>query len=88
VITKIKILLSGAVAANQTIVPKIVVDDGSTTTTLTTINSTNYANSERNIVMRPAINGKHNFYIQLEFTGTDQISVLMPIVIEGEIKDD
>lgn len=90
-INRIEIPLSAAIAANQTITPKIVVDDDSTTYSgsdynLTTINNTNYSASERNIIQyTQGIVGNHNFNLQLEFTGTDVISAALPITISGEI---
>lgn len=87
-IKKISISLGAAIAANMTIVPTIRIDDDSTTTTLTTINNTNYAASQRKIVLYPTISGSNNFNLQLRWTGTRIISVTLPITIEGETLQD
>lgn len=87
-ITKIRIPLAQAVAANMTLIPKIYVDDQSTSTALTTINNTNYPNSERNIVQYPHIPGQHNMMLELRWTGTSLLTVALPITIEYETKDD
>lgn len=83
-INKLSIPLGAAVAANMTLVPTIFVDDLSTSEAQTTINNTNYAASERRIVQYPTIHGKHNFCLQLRWTGTAVLPVNLPIVIEGE----
>lgn len=82
VIEQIEIPLSAAVAANMTIVPKIYVDNRASTFTLTTINSTNYASSERKIVIQPqGVIGKHNYELELTFSGSALIGVQFPIII-------
>jgi hypothetical protein len=88
-ILKVFTPLAQAVAANMTLVPKIYVDDASSSTALTTINSTNYAASQRNIVQYPSsISGKHNFFLELVWSGTTLLTVALPIIIEGEYLDD
>lgn len=93
-IKKIRIPLAAGVAANQILIAKVYTDDGAGTTyTCTTINNTNYPNSDRNIVIRSdsssnAIRGQHNFWLELRWTGTTVMTVNLPIVIEYEIYDD
>jgi len=89
-ITKIRIPLAQAIAANMTVVPKVYTDDGAGTThTLTTINNTNYPNSERNIVIRPeGCTGQHNFWLELTWSGSALCVVGLPITIEYELLDD
>uniref|UniRef100_A0A6H1ZDX8 Uncharacterized protein n=1 Tax=viral metagenome TaxID=1070528 RepID=A0A6H1ZDX8_9ZZZZ len=93
IIRRLKIKLSAAVAATTIITPTIYVDNELASFTagdagLLAINSTNYANSERFIDMRDlSINGQHNFYLRLDFTGTDTNSVILPIVFEIEPYD-
>lgn len=93
-ITKIRIPLGKKVAADMTIIPKIYTDDGvGTIYTLTTINNTNYSNSELNIVQRNdssgnPILGQHNFWLELAWSGSEQVAVNLPISIEGEYIDD
>lgn len=88
-ITKIRIPLAQAVSTNMTLVPKVYTDDGAgTTTTLTTVNNTNYP-SERNIVYRPEnLTGQHNFWLELTWSGTSLMTVGLPITIEYELIDD
>lgn len=85
---KIRLTFSGAIAANQTITPKVLIDDESTTDTLITINNTNFSASQRNVLLYPTKLGRHNFSLQFEFTGTDQNSILLPIIIDGETLED
>lgn len=84
-IKKVRIPLSVAIASGMTITPKIYVDDEVTSFTLTTINSTNYPNSERTIDISPvAVRGQHNFYLELAFTGTTEVAANLPINISVE----
>ena len=93
-IKKIRVPLVQAVAASMTLIPKIYTDDGvGTTFTLQTVNSTNYPNSDRNIVFRSdsasaAITGKHNFWLELRWSGAALLTVNLPITIEYEVYDD
>jgi len=84
-INKVVIPLGAAVAANMTLIPSIRVDDDGTTTSLTTINNTNYVSSERKIVYHPAVYGINNFSLQLRWSGSAILPVTMPIIIEGEL---
>ena len=83
-ITRIRIPLAQAVAANMTITPKVFLDDYSSSSTsgLTVINNTNYPNSERVVVFTPDISGDHNFCLELRSTGTALLVPLFPIEIE------
>lgn len=88
-IKKIRIPLAQAVAANMTITPKIYIDDASSSETLTVINNTNYTASERNIVLQGnGIDGKHNFFLELRWSGTVLLTVGLPITIEMDIEAD
>jgi|ERR1051326_3586913 hypothetical protein len=88
IIKKVRIPLAQAVAANMTLIPTIYVDEASSSTALTTINSTNYPNSERNVVLYPDVSGKHNFYLSLRWSGTALLTVSLPITIEVELLND
>ena len=90
VVKRIRLPLAVAVAANVTITPKIFLDDysSSSTTGLTVINVTNYANSERTVVYTPDISGNHNFCFELRWTGTALLPVLFPLEVETEIIGD
>lgn len=88
-ITKIRIPLAQAMAANMTVVPKIYVDEEGTTYTLTTLNNTNYPNSERQIVFRPEnMVGKHSLFLELKWSGSALCTLALPISIEWEPLDD
>lgn len=88
-IKKIRIPLAQAVAAGMTLIPKIYIDEGITSKTLTTINNTNYPNGDRNIVLRPdGLTGEHNFWLELRWTGATLLTVGLPITIEYDLIDD
>lgn len=92
-ITKIRIPLAQAVAANMTVTAKLYTDDGAGTTyTYQTINNTNFP-SKRNIILRSdsagmAPTGEHNFWLELRWTGSARCIVGLPITIEGVTVDD
>lgn len=89
-IKRIRIPLAAAVAANMTITPKVFLDDfsSSSTTDLTVINSTNYANSNRHIQYYPSIHGNHNFCLELTWSGTALLPILFPIEIDVQEESD
>ena len=87
-INKISLPLGSAVAADMTLIPIILTDDLSTSTAQTTINSTNYAASQRRIVLYPTIQGLNNFCLQLRWSGIAILPVNLPIIIEGETLND
>ena len=85
-ITRIRIPLCQAVTTNMTLIPKIYIDDNITSSTLTTINSTNYPNSERFITIRPdGLVGQNNFWLELKWAGDALLTVGLPIEIDFEI---
>lgn len=83
-IKEINIPLVQTVASNMTITPKVYIDDGSSSVTLKTINSTNFANSERNAKLTDFVNCKHNFFLELTCSGTALLAIGLPITIEFE----
>lgn len=84
-INKVLIPLAQAVAANMTITPKIYLDDASSSVAMNTINTTTFANSERNAILKPTgIRGQHNFFLELRWTGTALLTVGVPISVEIE----
>ena len=87
-VNRVSIPLGAAVAANMTLIPTLFLDQESTGTALTTINNTNYAGSERRIVFYPAVHGNNDILLQLRWTGTTILPVVLPIVIEVETKED
>lgn len=85
-ISRIRIPLCQAVTTGMTIIPKIYIDDNITSTTLTTINSTNYPNGERFITIRPdGLEGQNNFWLELKWAGDSLLTVGLPIEIDFEI---
>lgn len=85
-ITRIRIPLAQAVASNMTITPKVYIDDNITSTTLATINNTNYTNSERFVTIRPQnLVGQNNFWLELRWTGSALLTVGLPIEIDFEV---
>lgn len=88
-ITKLRLPLLQAMAANQSLVATFVVDEESTSYAQENINNLNYPDSDRNIVLRPTnATGKHDFYLQLDWGGTALTAVGLPIEIEFETIDD
>lgn len=92
-IKKISIPLHKLMADTFAIVPKIRVDDNTTTTTLQTINSTNYPNDLRIVLQPTGVTGNFNFNLELDFSGSANVSsfevgIAFPIVIEYELIDD
>ena len=91
-ITKIRIPLAGAVVANTMIQPKIHLDDFSSTPSniLNAINNTNYSGKRKVIyqgTMLQGYVGQNNFALELAWTGTNPMTVALPILIEVDIKD-
>lgn len=91
-LTKIRIPLAASVASNMTLTPKILLDEQTTSVALQTINNTNYPNSEKNITQSLkgaySVSGKHNFQLELRWTGSALLPVSMPIAIHGELLKD
>lgn len=91
-ITEVHIPLAQAVGANMAVTPKIHIDDGATSFTMTEINSTNDSGA-LHIVRRSGssgetIVGRNNFWLELKFTGSALCVVGLPIIIKGEVYDD
>lgn len=91
-VMKIEFSLVQDMAANMTIIPVLYFDNEDTNSIGTTINSTNYPNSERLIVLTSknfanGASGKSNFFLELQFTGTALATVALPINIDLEIKE-
>lgn len=84
-VNRLRIPLMSAVAANHTITVSIGIDADSSFTNMAVINNTNYTDSERFIDIHGNFRGKQDFYIQLSWSGTSQLSVALPIEIEGNV---
>lgn len=93
-IERIRIPLGIKLAANMEIVLKLIVDDGSATKTLQTINTTNYTAGARKIIYKPQelltdeANGVNNFMLELNWGGSTELPVLLPIEIDVVTTDD
>ena len=84
-VDKIRFPVGQAIATNMTLTVVAKVDQESTSTTLATINSTTYSGSERFIELTSSFRGKHDFFIEFQWSGTELLSVGLPIEIEGKI---
>lgn len=78
-IRQLIIQLGASLATNMTIVPKIYVDDESTSYTYKTINSTNF--SGRTIEDFTVARGKNDFILELRWSGSVLCPVKLPISI-------
>jgi len=93
-IEKIRIPLGVALAANMSLVCRLVYDDGVATKTLTTINTTNFTAGTRKIIftqqeiLDSSITPQNNFYLQLEWSGTVNLPVIFPIDIIIDQQED
>lgn len=84
-ITRVRIPLSQAVASGMTIIPKIYIDDAIASSTLTTIDYTNYP-GVRFVTIRPdGLVGQNNFWLELKWAGDSLLTVGLPIEIDFEI---
>ena len=87
-ITKIRIPLSQAIAANMTVVPKLFMDGETTSYTLRTIDNTFYP-GKKSVVIRPEnATGEHSFFLELKWSGSVLCTIALPISIEGEFIED
>jgi|TARA_R100000501_G_scaffold4526_1_gene9666 hypothetical protein len=92
-INRVSFGVGEAIAANHTLTVRLfesldntAVDPGGTTgVALETVNNTNFADSERRIVLTSDFEGVNDFQMQLAWTGTNTLPVLLPIIIEGEL---
>lgn len=84
-----RIRTTADITTNHTITPVLGIDDGSTITEGTAINSTNYTNSERYITLNEdtfagAVHGNKNFWLEFRFSGSVLVGIDFPIDIEIE----
>jgi hypothetical protein len=87
-ITKIHYPLAQTLTASMTLIPKLYFDDGQTTKTLTTINSTNYSTKTHVVQTLEGATGENNFWLELRWSGSALLTVGLPIIIEGETYDE
>lgn len=88
-IRRVRMALPVAVAANMTITPKFFLDDSSDSSDqgMQVISNSNPSSGKRFIEYRPDINGNHNFYLELKWSGTALLPVLLPITIDVEVNE-
>lgn len=88
-ITKIELNFAKTVSANMTITPTLYFDNLSSNTALTTINNTNYSNNEKRVYIYPknGNTGLLNFLLELKWTGTVSLPVLLPIKIFIDVEN-
>lgn len=87
-ITKIKIPVTPAMTTDMAFTVKIYVDNGSTATSVLTVNNTTHS-GKRSIVLRPnGLTGQHNFFLEITFSGAVLTTVMLPIKITGETQDE
>jgi hypothetical protein len=80
-----------ALAVNMSLTPKLIIDD-STTVTLKAVNTTNFSGKEavyKNTYLNTVTaRGDNTLMLELNWAGTVELPVLLPITIELEIFDD
>lgn len=91
-VNRIKLRFAQSVGANMTLIPKLFFDNETSSQVGTTINNTNYANSEKFVTMTSdnfsnTVAAKNNFFLELRWSGNSLLSVLLPITIEIELYD-
>jgi hypothetical protein len=71
-----------SIGANHAATIKVYLDNGSSSSTVATVNNTNYPNGERNIrVQGLGINAQHDFFIEIKTTGSALLTFALPITI-------
>jgi len=84
-IIRIRVPLQETVLTGDSIVLTVYTDTESSSTTLQTINATNFPNSEKLIDYNSlSIVGYSNFYIDFSFSGTNRQGLGLPITIDIE----
>ena len=90
-VKRIRIPLGAAVAANMSIVPKVYLDDFSSSVTLATISTTLYS-GDRKVVYQSIelelAQGENNFCLELTWGGTSALPVTTPIIIDYDVESD
>jgi len=74
-------------ATGMSVVPKVYIDDETSSTTLDTINPTNDP-SKYNAIRHKRINGQHNFFIELAFGGSTHLAIGLPIEVTLDLISD
>ena len=89
-VKRINIPFAQAIGANMTIVPKLYFDNETSSAVGTTINSTNYSNSEKIALLgtsnfSEATSGSNSFFLEFTISGTALSTIALPIDIIIEV---
>lgn len=90
-VKEIRIPMGATISGGTSIVAKVYLDDGSSSVTLPTINSTNYPSARKVKFKDPDLKsaiGENNFFLELTWSGTVILPVTLPIVIKIDIFED
>ncbi len=90
-VVRASIPFAGAVASNTTIIPTLYFDDLSSNKALTTINNTNNASARKKVYKGTELKdctGLNNLVLEIAYSGTNPLSVALPIIITIDLKDD
>lgn len=91
IVKKLILPLAGVVDVTTTVTAKIYLDDESSSVTLNTINNANYP-GKRKILYKAAelltATGENNLILEIAWTGTTPMPVLLPITIWVDVADD
>jgi len=91
-ILSIKFAVVGGITGAKEIVPTLYFDNEYTNSIGTAITANNYTNEETLILLTSknftnSVSGRHNFFLELQFTGTDLCVVKLPITLEIEVHE-
>lgn len=91
-ILAIRIPIHPDMTTNMSIIPVLYFDNEDSNSVGTTLNSTNYPNSDRLIYLTPknfsnTVHGRNNFFLELQFIGSALSVVELPITIDLEVQE-
>lgn len=91
-IMEIKFPIHPDMTTNMSIIPVLYFDNEDSNSVGTTINSTNYPNSDRLITLTSknfsnTVHGKQNFFLELQFQGSALAVVGLPISIDIDVEE-
>lgn len=91
-VMEIRLPIHPDMTTNMSIIPVLYFDNEDSNSVGTTLNSTNYSNSERLITLTGknfgnAVHGRQNFFLELQFQGSALAVVGLPITIEVDIEE-
>jgi hypothetical protein len=91
-VLEIKFPIHPDMTTNMSIIPVLYFDNEDSNSVGTTLNSTNYSNSDRLITLTSknftnTVHGRNNFFLELQFTGSALAVVGLPISIDIDVLD-